>query len=119
MKIFNGTPSAFTYGLETSLDAPVEEWTTDRDEKERCDILLYVATSDLEGVSHIIDAVNDSNHWKEKTVFCTLFDEEDNGFNQHQKKSLIATGRMVRENKGHWFESKEALLQFLNARNAG
>jgi len=73
-------------------------------------------TTDLNGVSHIIEAVNDSNHWTEKTIFCTLLDATDEKFNDHQVKSLIATGKMIRVNGGNWFESEKALLDFIKQR---
>lgn len=112
MKIYNGTPSAYTESLVSKL-TNANEWTTDFKEKETCDLLLYVATADLEGVGHIIDAVNDSNFWKEKTVFCTLYDAAPEAFNEHQKKSLVATGKMVRVNGGHWFENEEELIDYI------
>jgi len=36
-------------------------------------------------------------------------------FNPHQIKSLKATGKMVRVNGGHWFESEDELKQYINS----
>jgi len=117
MKIFNGTPSKYMTQLQESLDKVIV-WTEDPNEKEQCDVLLYVATPDLEGVNHIIDAVNDSNHWKEKTLFFSTMEEQpmDFGanFNSHQIKSLVATGRMIQVNGGQWLEKEDEMKQYLN-----
>lgn len=121
MKIFNGTPSKYTSQLKSSMDAAIE-WTEDVDEKENCDAVLYVATPDLEGINHIIDVVNDSNHWKEKTMFFSTMEETpiDFGanFTSHQIKSLVATGKMVRINGGQWFESENEMKQYLKKLHA-
>ncbi len=116
MKIFNGTPSKYMTQLQESMDNAIE-WTDNPKEKADCDAVIYVATPDLEGVNHIIDAVNDSNHWKEKTMFFSTMEEQpmDFGasFNPHQIKSLVATGKMVRLNGGQWFEKEEEMKQYL------
>jgi hypothetical protein len=118
MKIFNGAPSKYLTHLQKSLDASIE-WTNNPSEKTDCDVFIYAATPDLDGVGHIIDAVNDSNHWKEKTVFYSVMEEEpvpfETKFNSHQLKSLIATGRMVRVNGGLWFETEDKLKQYLSS----
>lgn len=116
MKIFIGTASDYTKTLTSTFEELSIEHTTDQKAKRDCDLLLYAVTSDLQGVSHIIEAVNDSNHWTEKTIFCTFFDDSNQKFNDHQVKSLIATGKMIRVNGGHWFESEKALLDFINLR---
>lgn len=117
MKIYNGTPSAFTSDLASKLSEANISWTSDSNEKPNCDFLLYIITSDLDGIRHIIEAVNDSNHWKQKTIFCTLSDQLEDGFTEHQKKSLVATGKMVRVNGGNWFESESDLLNHLEIHN--
>jgi len=117
MKLYIGTPSKYLQRIKDSLDASIE-WTTDTKDKNECDAVVYIATPDLKGVGHIIEAVNDSNHWKEKTIFYSVLEdseeESEEGFNPHQKKSLIATGKMVRVNGGQWFENEEDLKSYLN-----
>lgn len=116
MKIYNGTPSKYITYLQSLLDASIQ-WTENVAEKAHCDALLYVATPDLEGVDHIIDAVNDSNHLREKTLFFSTMDTQpvafQKEFNPHQLKSLVATGKMIRTNGGHWIESEAELKDFL------
>ncbi len=116
MKIFIGTTSAYMTQLQESLGAKIT-WTNQPSEKKGCDAILYVATPDLSGVGHIIDVVNDSNHWKEKTLFYSVMNEKPIPFSEeftpHQIKSLVATGRMVRVNGGHWFETENELKEFL------
>ncbi|GAB5416729.1 MAG: hypothetical protein Crog4KO_22180 [Crocinitomicaceae bacterium] len=122
MKIFTGTPSNYMTHLQKSLSADIT-WTNQVSEKQGCDAVLYVATPDLSGVGHIIDVVNDSNHWKEKTLFYSVMNEKPIPFSEeftpHQIKSLVATGRMVRVNGGQWFETEKELKEFLtNMRNS-
>jgi len=61
MKIYNGTPSAYMNRIIQAIDGNIQ-WTEDSREKDNCDAFVYVATPDLDGVNHIIDVVNDSNH---------------------------------------------------------
>lgn len=117
MKLFNGSPSKYMTHLQNTLDASIQ-WTNNPTEKADCDAVIYVATPDANGVSHIIDAVNDSNHLKEKALFYSVMEEEpvpfDTKFTSHQLKSLVATGRMIRVNGGIWFESEGELKQYLH-----
>ncbi|MFT4600353.1 MAG: hypothetical protein ACI857_000527 [Arenicella sp.] len=79
----------------------------DQKKKRRSDYILYVFTAKSEGILTIINVVNDANKSKEKTLLLTLMGDEEGGFTPHQKKSLIATGKMVERNGGKWFEKIE------------
>lgn len=114
MKIFNGAPSDYTNVLTEKLDQKAISWTENASEKETCDVHLYAITPELHGISHIIDLVNDSNHSNSKTIVSTLFDVGENRFNEHQKKSIIATAKMVMVNGGTWLDGEKALMDFLN-----
>jgi hypothetical protein len=81
--------------------------------KEECDFILYVFTPNSDGVSTIINAVNDSNHLKEKTIFCVLSEVFDEKFTSHQEKSLIAAGKMIELNGGNWFKNMDEVLEFI------
>ncbi len=117
MKIFNGTPSAYTESLAKKMAPHPFSWTDNPAEKSNCDVLLYAITPELKGAKHIVDLVNDSNHSTSKTVVCTLLDAGEGAFNDHQKKSLIATGKMVQVNGGTWLESEAALIDFLTKKS--
>lgn len=117
MKVFNGVSSNTSDWVKSTFESSIELWTMNVTDKEQCDILLYMVSADVEGVAHIIHAVNDSNHWREKVILCTMLEEEGDGFNSHQKKSLIATGKMVRVNGGQWFETKQDLIKYLKEKS--
>jgi hypothetical protein len=77
----------------------VDDWTPECQEeevrqRESCDYVLYVITSEMEGVYSIAEVVDDSNKRPEKTIFCYLED----GFNEKQIKSLNQVQKMVSEN---------------------
>lgn len=83
--------------------------------KEDCDFILYVVSPEMYGMRVVIDAVDDSNHNTEKTLFCFLeHSDEAVEFNPHQVKSLIATGKMIARNGAHWFTSLEDTVEFLS-----
>jgi hypothetical protein len=74
--------------------------------KRKSDFILYVFSLQDPSIRIIVDVVDDSNHFKEKTLFCTLDSalEGEEGFTKHQKKSIIATGKMIELNGGKWIE---------------
>ncbi len=98
---------------ENVKDLGIELFSENSQFKEQCDYVLYVFTPSSNGVSAIINAVNDSNHLKEKTIFCVLSDVGDNNFTAHQEKSLIATGKMIELNGGKWFTNSDDVIQFI------
>jgi hypothetical protein len=89
------------------------ELIENEDEKEACDYFLYVMTPATKGVSPVINAVNDSNFYSEKTVFCIINEDNGKGFNDHQLKSLTATGKMISRNGGKWIEGLDAVAKFI------
>lgn len=86
-------------------------------DRKNCDFILYVVTPKMKNVSAIVNVVNDSNHEKARTVFCTLNEEDGEEFTSHQDKSLVATGKMVQLNGGNWFTSIKETVEFIT-RNA-
>ena len=93
----------------------VDDWTEDCmaeeiKQRESCDYVLYVITSDMTGVYSIAESVDDSNKRPEKTVFCFL----ENGFDKAQKKSLGQVKKMVKENGATVCDSLEDVAKYLN-----
>lgn len=93
----------------------VEDWTPECQEeeikqRETCDFVLYVITSEMEGVYSIAEVVDDSNKRPEKTVFCFLED----GFEEHQIKSLKQVVKMVEDNGAEVCSSLEDVASCLN-----
>ena len=93
----------------------VDDWTEDCmaeeiRQRETCDYVLYVITSDMTGVYSIAEVVDDSNKRPDKTVFCfTTY-----GFDKSQKKSLGQVKKMVKENGANVFDTLEEVAKFLN-----
>lgn len=79
-------------------------------QRETCDYVLYVITSEMQGVYSIAEVVDDSNKRPEKTVFCVLED----GFNKGQLKSLKQVEAMVEENGGKVCSSLKDVARYLN-----
>lgn len=93
----------------------VEDWTQECQEeevrqREVCDFVLYVITSEMEGVYSIAEVVDDSNKRPEKTVFCFIED----GFNESQIKSLEQVNKLVKENGVTVFNKLEDIATFFN-----
>lgn len=111
----NGKSSNHWKGLiESNLNgSKVELVQGGREQKDLCDYFFYGFEPQDGSVTTIITAVNDSNYFKEKTLFLSL--SKDEGFTSHQVKSLVATGKMVELNGGKWFETWDDLAQFINS----
>ena len=94
----------------------VSDWNEQAQQEEikqrkECDFVLYVITKELLGFYSIAEVVDDSNKRPKKTIFCYL----EEGFNEHQIKSLKATSRMVKENRAKVCESLEEVAEYLNS----
>lgn len=95
----------------------VEDWTPEcMDEewrqRELCDYVLYVITSEMMGVYSIAEAVDDSNKRPSQTIFCYLED----GFSTGELKSLSQVGKMVRANGGMWVGALATVALVLNSK---
>jgi len=96
----------------------VDDWTPECQEEEvrqrkTCDYVLYVITSEMQGVYSIAEVVDDSNKQPEKTVFCFLED----GFDEGQIKSLKQVAKMVEENGATVLSSLKEIADYLNKNN--
>jgi hypothetical protein len=96
----------------------VEDWTPECmaeeiKQRETCDIVLYVITPKMTGVYSIAEVVDDSNKRPEKTVFC-FGSELDDGFDEHQIKSMKQVEKMVKENGATVCDNLQEVADFLN-----
>ncbi len=101
------------------FDPVVPNWNEEayqRELKERrdCNYCLYVLTPKMSGFYAVAEVVDDSNKRPDKTVFCSLNQDDGEEFNQKQVKSLVAVGRMVERNGGHWLSNLDEVADFLN-----
>ena len=83
-------------------------------EREECDYCLYVITPKMTGFYYIAEVIDDSNKRPNKTVFCTIDKDDDLMFSKKQVNSLLAVGRMVHNNGGHWLINLDDVALFLN-----
>ena len=99
----------------------IQELTTmgyaveDKEEnKMSCDYIFYLLDSSMDQIYDIIDSVNDGNHFPSKTIFCYSTDSVgDKTFNDHQIKSLKATGKIIERNGAHWFNHLDEAFSYL------
>ena len=93
----------------------VSEWNEEAQkqevkERKECNFVLYVITSEMEGVYSIAEVIDDSNKRPNTTILCVLY----KGFDDKQKKSLQAVEKMVEENKGMVFKTLKEVADYLN-----
>ena len=93
----------------------VPDWTPECQaeeikQRESCDYVLYVITSEMEGVYSIAEVVDDSNKRPEKTLFCFL----EEGFHEGQIKSLNQVSKMVKDNGGKVFKELVEIAMYVN-----
>lgn len=78
--------------------------------KRDCKYILYVVTSETNGmlsIANMIDAVNKN---PSRTLVCFLRD----GFNDSQKISIEEIEMLVERNRGTYFDSLESVAEFIN-----
>ncbi len=97
------------------FDPTVDNWTQEHQvneskERARCTHLLYVLTSEMQGVYTVAEVVDDSNKRSARTILCVLPD----GFTDHQLKSLEAVKAMVRGNGSVVLDTIDAVANYLN-----
>lgn len=99
------------HALITELDYDLE---TESSNRAGCDLLVYIVDCSMHSIKPIIDVVDDSNHHPSKTIFWYNAEEiEGTAFNDHQIKSLAATGKMVQRNGGNWMQTLEDTFNHL------
>lgn len=104
--LFNGEIDYF--------NSVVTDWTPacqaeEIKQRQACDYVLYVITSEMTGVYSIAEGIDDSNKRPDQTIFCFL----PGGFTEGQIKSLKAVGEMVYRNGGTWTADLKGVRDFL------
>jgi len=96
----------------------VEDWTEEcqkieQHEKEvKCQIHLYVITSEMSGVFSIAEAVDSA--WRNDKL--TFFQVCPSGFDESELKSLRAVGELITSHNGSFIES-DSMSRLANAIN--
>lgn len=93
----------------------VDDWTPECQEQEiyernNCDYVLYVITSEMTGVYSIAEAVDDSNKRPRKTMFYV----HEDGFNESQLRSLAAVEAMISGNGAVVCNTLGGVARYLN-----
>lgn len=88
----------------------VDDWTEEcmkreLDERERCDICLYVLTPKMTGVYAVAEVVDDSHRRPSKTVFVALRDDGADRFTDGQWKSIGQLARLLDRNGARTFDN--------------
>ena len=102
-------------------DPEAEQWNEETfrrkiKEKDDAEYCFYVITPKMTDFYSIVEVVDDSNKRSTKTLYCFLPEDEGEEFTNHQKKSLVAVGKMVKHNGGQWFETLDEACDFLNSK---
>lgn len=91
-------------------------------QRKICDYLLYVITPKMTGVYSIAEVVDDSNKSPEKTIFCFLKNDIDDGkiieFTEGQVKSLNQVKEMVKNNGAKTFDDLSSVIKYLNEKSS-
>lgn len=93
----------------------VANWTKEsrvieEQEKERCDKLLYVFTSEMRGYYGIAEVVDCSYKFKGKIVLCILY----SGFGDVKRESLEAVEELCARNGVTVLRSLDDVVSYLN-----
>jgi len=98
------------------FDPRVDNWDSQAQEREKeikkrdNTVELYVITKNMKGVFSIAEAVDSSNKKPDKTIF--LVKEE--GFDDHQLKSLRAVEEVIEKNGGHIAKDLNDVILIMN-----
>jgi len=104
------------------FDPVVDDWTEEDqkrelEEREKCDICLYVLTPKMTGNFSVAEAVDDSNKRPEKTVFVVLPVDDGVRFDEFQMRSMNQISKMIERNGGKSFDSLSAASKWIGNLN--
>lgn len=119
--------NAVDNGLIELFNPVVPNWNEEAYQKEMAykkiaDFQLFVITPRMTGVFSIAEAVDCSNKYPEKTIFCTLAediiptrgkDADHKVFDEGQLKSLNKVSEMIKANGGESFDSLDQVVSYL------
>ena len=79
-----------------------------------CDVLLYVITPQQKGFTSIASAVDYSNKFPNKLVFCVLYKCNDLKFEGHLLESIRSVEDIIKDNGCRVYNSLEDVANYLN-----
>ena len=97
----------------------VEDWTEEAqqieiEKRNTCDFVLYVITPKMTGVYSIAELIESSINEPHRTIFCTIYKDDENEFTEHQLKSLKMVKQMVIKYNVRTFDNLIDIANFLN-----
>lgn len=97
----------------------VEDWTPacmeeEIQQRQLCELCLYVITPKMTGVYSIAEVIDDSNKRPSKTIFVRLLEDENLKFTDGQWRSIGAVADMVKRNGGAAFDNLEDVVEYIN-----
>ncbi len=95
------------------------KWTENekQEKSERiktCDYLVYFITPEIEGFSSIASAVDYSNKFPEKLLFCAVESYNDKCFTSHKWESMKVVRDLIRDNGGLVFDQLDEMVMYIN-----
>lgn len=101
------------------FDPVVPDWTpeckaVEIQERETCDICLYVLTPKMTGVYSIAEVVDDSNKRPQRTVLCVLSRDGGDGWTEGQARSIQSVADLVKRNRAAVVYNLESVVEHLN-----
>lgn len=105
-----------TYFNPVITDRP---WTEDDQENEQkhkkiCEYMLFVITPKMEGFYTIAEVVESSFKKPGRTIYCVIDVDDEKSFSDAQKKSLRATGNLLRNNNAIVKQNLDEVVEFLD-----
>lgn len=102
------------------INPVVKNWSWNEDSKEEkqqrilsCDFLVYFIAPPLQGFSSVASAVDYSNKFPKKLLFCCVDTYESSSFSEHQIESLKVVKDIIRDNGCKIFDSLDKMADFI------
>jgi hypothetical protein len=101
------------------FDPVVPDWTPECkaieiQERESCDVCLYVLTPKMTGVYSVAEVVDDSNKRPRRTVLCVLSVDDGDYWTEAQSRSIQSVADLVRRNRAAVVYNLESVVEHLN-----
>ncbi len=98
----------------------VKNWGWDENAKKEkqnrilsCDYLIYFIAPPMKGFSSIASAVEYSNKFPDKLLFCCVDSYECESFTKHQIESLKVVKDIIKDNGGKIFNSLDEMAEYV------
>ena len=101
------------------FDPVVPDWTpeckaVEIQERETCDVCLYVLTPKMTGVYSVAEVVDDSNKRPRRTVLCVLSRDGEDSWTGSQVRSIQSVADLVKRNHAAVVYNLESVVEHLN-----